>query len=136
MALLTWNDEKYSVGVKELDGQHKKLVDTLNLLHEGMMKGQAQSVTGPLLMKLVDYTRDHFAAEEKIFATTRYPQAARHKNEHVELTRQVVDFVGRYDRGEIALNVQLLNFLRDWLTNHILKEDKEYGPWLNKAGVN
>jgi hemerythrin-like metal-binding protein len=134
MALLTWSD-KYSVGVKELDGQHMKLVETLNQLHDGMMKGQAKSVTGPLLMKLVDYTRDHFAAEERIFATTRYPQAARHKTEHVELTRQVEEFVGRYDRGEITLNVQLLNFLRDWLTNHILKEDKEYGPWLNKAGV-
>jgi hemerythrin-like metal-binding protein len=134
MALLNWS-ERYSVGVKQLDGQHMQLVDTLNSLHDGMMKGEAQKVTGALLMKLVDYTHNHFATEEKIFASTKYPAADRHRAEHTALTRQVEDFVDRYDRGEIALNVQLLNFLRDWLTTHILKEDKEYGPWLNKAGI-
>jgi len=134
MALLTWSDN-YSVGVAAIDSQHKALVDTLNQLHDGMMKGQAASVTGPLLMKMVDYTRNHFADEEKLMAQTKYPSLQQHHAHHVDLTKQVEDFVGRYDRGEITLNVKLLNFLRDWLTNHILKEDKEYGPWMNKNGV-
>jgi len=135
MGLFLWNDGKYSVGVKVLDAQHKNLVDTLNQLYDGMAAGQAKTVTGPLLTKLVEYTRDHFAAEERLFAATHYPQAASHKAEHVELTRQVEEFVGRFNRGEIALNVPLLNFLRDWLANHIVQEDKKYSPWLNKAGV-
>jgi len=134
MALLNWTDQ-YSVGVKEIDVQHRRLVDTLNELHEGMMKGQASTVTGPLLMRLVDYTGKHFADEEKLMANTKYPKLAIHRGHHVELTKQVLEYVGRYDRGEVALNVQLLNFLRDWLTTHILKEDKEYGPWLNENGV-
>jgi hemerythrin len=33
------------------------------------------------------------------------------------------------------MNIELLNFLRDWLTTHILKVDHEYGPWLNEHGV-
>jgi hemerythrin-like metal-binding protein len=134
MALLNWSD-RYSVGVKGIDVQHKGLVDTLNQLHDGMMKGQAATVTGPLLMRLVDYTAKHFADEEKLMAQTKYPALTQHHAHHVELTKQVEEFVGRYDRGEITLNVQLLNFLRDWLANHILKEDKEYGPWLNQHGV-
>jgi len=135
MALFTWNDRKYSVGVRELDGQHRQLVDTLNQLYDGMTSGQAKTVTGPLLEKLVDYTRQHFAAEERLMTTARYPQVDQQKTEHVKLTRQVEEFVGRYNRGEIALNVSLLNFLRDWLTTHIVQEDKKYGPWLNKAGI-
>jgi len=134
MALMNWSD-RFSVGVKSIDAQHRGLVDTLNALHDGMMKGQSASVTGPLLMKLVDYTGKHFVDEEKLMAQTKYPALAQHHTHHVELTKQVEEFVGRYDRGEITLNVQLLNFLRDWLTTHILKEDKEYGPWLNKNGV-
>jgi len=43
--------------------------------------------------------------------------------------------VGRYERGEIMLSVDLLNFLRDWLSTHILKEDHEYGPWMNQNGI-
>jgi hemerythrin-like metal-binding protein len=134
MALFMWSD-RFSVGVKQLDGQHMQLVDTLNSLHEGMMNGQAQAVTGPLLMKLLDYTQNHFATEEKLMASTKCPSLARQQAEHAALTKQVEELMSRYDRGEISVNIQLLNFLRDWLTNHILKEDKEYGPWLNQNGV-
>ncbi len=134
MALLNWSD-KYSVGVEALDSQHTGLFDTLNELHAAMMKGQAQSMTGPLLHKLVDYTRKHFSAEEALMASVKYPAMAQHIVKHRDLTKQVDEYVGRYERGEISLNLPLLNFLRDWLTNHILKEDHEYGPWLNEHGV-
>jgi hemerythrin-like metal-binding protein len=134
MALMTWSD-KYSVGVKAIDAQHSTLVASLNELHDAMMKGQAQNVVGPLLQKLVKYTVDHFASEEAMMKTAKYPDLVAHHAKHVELTKQVSDFVGRYEKGEIALNMQLMNFLRDWLTTHILKEDKDYGPWLNKSGI-
>jgi len=43
--------------------------------------------------------------------------------------------VVRYRRGDNSVYIELLNFLRDWLTNHMQKEDREYGPWLNGHGV-
>jgi hemerythrin-like metal-binding protein len=134
MALMKWSS-KYSVGVKTLNSQHTVLFDILNELHAAMMKGQASSVNGPLLHKLVDYTLGHFAAEEQMMTATRYPGLFQHRAKHHKLTRQVGEFVERYERGESRLNVELLNFLSDWLTNHILKSDKEYGPWLNERGV-
>ena len=134
MALLTWNSN-YSVGVKTLDGQHTVLFGILNDLHSAMMKGQAQSLTGPLLRKLVDYTQTHFNAEEGIMATAKYPGLADHRAQHRELIKQVQDYSARFERGEITLNLHLLNFLRDWLSNHIQKVDHEYGPWLNDHGV-
>jgi hemerythrin len=134
MALLTWNSQ-YAVGVQALDEQHTGLFKALNDLHDAMMKGQAQKLTGGLLNKLVDYTRKHFAAEEAMMASTGYPGLVAHREKHRALTGQVEEYVARYDKGEITLNVQLLNFLREWLTNHIEKTDKEYGPWMNQHGV-
>jgi hemerythrin-like metal-binding protein len=134
MALLTWNSQ-YAVGVQALDEQHTGLFQALNELHDAMMKGQAQKLTGSLLNKLVDYTRKHFAAEEAMMTSTGYPELPAHREKHRALTRQVEEFVVSYDKGEITLNVQLLNFLREWLTNHIEKTDKEYGPWMNQHGV-
>jgi hemerythrin-like metal-binding protein len=134
MALLTWN-KNYSVGVQALDTQHTVLIGILNDLHAAMMKGQAQSLTGPLLRKLVDYTRTHFSAEEGMLTASKYPGLNEHKAKHRDLIKQVEDYAARYDRGEITLNLHLLNFLRDWLTNHIQKTDREYGPWLNKNGL-
>jgi hemerythrin-like metal-binding protein len=123
------------VGVKTLDNQHIVLVDTLNKLHDAMMKGEAKTFAGPLLKMLVEYTHEHFATEEKMMTATKYPGLAPHVAKHRELTNQVGEFVTRYEKGEITLSVDLLKFLRDWLGTHILKEDHEYGPWMNEHGV-
>jgi hemerythrin-like metal-binding protein len=134
MALLTW-DSKYSVGVKSIDGQHTVLFGLVNDLHAAMMKGQAQSLTGPLLRKLVDYTQIHFTAEERMLASAKYPRLTEHQVKHRDLIKQVGEFVARFERGEAAVNLDLMNFLRNWLINHIQKVDREYGPWLNEHGV-
>jgi hemerythrin len=135
MALTAWSSE-YSVGVEELDRQHRMLFDILNDLHAAMMQGKAQSLTGELLRKLIDYTRKHFSAEEAMMAAAGYSGLAQHRLQHKDLMKQVDEFAGRFERGEKALNVQLMNFLRDWLTTHIQHSDRAYTPALNKhSGV-
>jgi hemerythrin len=134
MALMIWNDT-LSVGVKELDDQHRGLVQTLNDLHAAMIKGQASQATGELLRKLVDYTRRHFATEEKFLRSANYPAFAAHHAKHIDLTHQVETYVERFESGEATVSVHLLSFLRDWLMNHIQKEDRNYGPWLNQRGI-
>jgi hemerythrin len=134
MALITWNDN-LSVGVHAIDEQHKGLVNTLNQLHAAMAAGSEKTVTGPLLKSLVQYTQTHFNFEESLMRRTVYPRMNDHVAKHKDLTRQVGEFAARYDRGEIAINVDLLMFLRNWLVNHIQKEDRDYGPWLNQNGL-
>ena len=112
MALLTWNSS-YSVGIKTMDGQHTKLLDMLNDLHSAMMSGKAHGVTGKLLHKLADYTREHFTAEEAMMAAAKFPGLDTHRIKHRNLTKQVEEFVVKLEKGESTVNVQLLNFLRD-----------------------
>ncbi len=131
---MTWSDS-FSVGVKAMDEQHKGLVKALNDLHAAMVAGQAKAVAGDLLKTLLKYTREHFAAEEALMRRAQYPDLAGHCAKHKDLAGQVEKFAGRYERGEIALNVDLLMFLRDWLLTHIQKTDRDYGPWLNAKGV-
>jgi hemerythrin len=133
MALMTWSNS-YSVGVQAIDSQHHVLFDIINELHAAMMKGQAQSLTGPLLKKLLEYTRTHFTAEEAMLTAAKYPGLPEHKIKHRDLIKQVEEYVVRHEKGEVSVNIQLLNFVRDWLTSHIQKVDKEYGPWLNEHG--
>lgn len=134
MALFTWSND-YSVGVKALDSQHTNLFNILNDLHEAMKTGQGQSVSGSLLRKLLDYTRSHFAAEEKLMEAAKYPGLAKQRIQHAGFTRKVEEFLTRLEKGERAINVDLLVFLRDWLKDHILREDKAYGPYLKEHGA-
>jgi len=134
MALMAWN-ESYSVGVMTIDSQHKGLFEMVNELHTAMMQGKGQAVTGPLLKKLMQYTREHFSAEEKMLETAKYPGLAGHRTLHRDMTKEVDDLIARYERGEGSINVELLQFLSNWLTKHIQGVDKGYAPWLNQHGV-
>ena len=134
MSLLAWNDS-FSVGVKTIDQQHSGLFAIVNDLHTAMMKGQTKSVLGAMLDKLAKYTKEHFAYEERMMDASKYPGLAAHKAHHNDLTKQVGEFLTRYKNGDVTLNIELLRFLSDWLTKHIQHEDKEYGPWLTRHGV-
>lgn len=134
MALLTW-DTSFSVGVRSIDDQHAALFDSLNELHAAMLKGQEKSVTGRLLEDLLAYTRSHFSAEELMLAKAKYPDLSEHCAKHRNLTAQVAQYAERFKRGEAALSVHLIHFLRDWLTNHILREDRAYSAWIIQAGM-
>jgi hemerythrin-like metal-binding protein len=134
MPLVVWTD-KLSVGVKSIDDQHTVLFETINDLHAAMLNGQSGSVVGTLLHTLVDYTREHFTAEEAMMELAKYPSLAVHRIKHKDLTKQVDEYVTRYERGDITLSIQLSEFLSDWLTKHIQSTDQEYGPWLNDHGV-
>ena len=133
MPLMTWTD-KLGVGVKVLDDDHKRLIDLLNQLDDGMKKGKGKETLGKVLDGLVSYTKFHFAREEEFFAKTGYP-AATHKKEHDDLVKQVLDLQARYKSGELALSLATVDFLKNWLINHIQGTDQKYGPHLNAKGI-
>ena len=133
MAFFNWSDN-LSVGVKALDDDHKKLMDMLNRLHEGMRTRQGKEVVGKILDSLVSYTAVHFAREEDLFARTGYPDAE-HKQQHKELVKKAEGLQSKYRSGECALSIETLDFLKDWLAIHIQGSDKKYSNHLNAAGI-
>ena len=134
MALITWNST-YSVNVKEIDLQHQKLIALINQLHDGMKAGKGQEITGKILSDLADYTKFHFGYEEKLFDQTKYPDTMVQKRQHSDLVKQVVNYISKFQKGEAILTMELMNFLKDWLMNHIVATDKKYTSFLNSKGI-
>ena len=135
MPLMQWT-EKLSVGVAVLDEDHKKLVGMVNELYDAMQAGHGKEKLGPILNQLVQYTRMHFAREEKFFSETVYADSAAHKQQHEALTRQVLEVQKKYAGGEVAtLSVEVMHFLRDWLVKHIQGSDQSYRAHLNAKGI-
>lgn len=134
MPLMTWKDD-YSVNIKVIDLQHKKLVDLLNQIFDATHAGRGKEVVDKILNDLISYTKVHFATEEEFMKKHGYPAFPRHKAEHDTLTQQVIEFQREYQAGRSSLSVELMQFLRDWLQKHILGTDKQYTPFLNAKGV-
>jgi hemerythrin-like metal-binding protein len=127
MPLITW-DQSLSVNVPDLDAQHRRLVEMINELHEAMTKGQGREALKPLLGGLAQYTMTHFRAEEQYMRTINYPNLPQHKAEHERLVRRVKELTQSYESSQISLTIETMNFLRDWLTNHIRRVDRQYAP--------
>jgi len=134
MAFISW-DEKYSVGVSEMDAQHKQLVKLLGELYDAMQAQKATEVVGKILNELVRYTKTHFAAEERYMAQAGYPDLAAQKKEHEVFTAKIQKFKEEFDAGRTSLSVSLATFVKDWLFSHISGSDKKYGPFLNSSGI-
>jgi hemerythrin len=134
MALIQWNDS-FSVNVVEIDKQHQKLVGMINDLGDAMHQGKGKDVLGEIINGLIDYVLTHFKTEEKYFDQFKYPVANSHKKEHIDFTKKVAEFKSGFDAGKLALSIEIMNFLSDWLQNHIKRVDKEYGPFFNEKGL-
>jgi hemerythrin len=129
-----WSDD-LSVGVEEIDAQHKVLVGLVNEMHEAIHKRHGSDVVREILGKLADYTRIHFAVEESLMRILGYPGYEEHKAQHEELLHHVVELTQKVDAGKTAIGFELMHFLKVWLTKHIMESDKQYSDHFLSAGA-
>ncbi len=134
MALINWNDS-YSVNIKSIDEQHRKLVVIINELHDAMKTGKGKQALSKIFDELVDYTHTHFTFEEKLMEKHAYNELSLHKQTHQNLIKQLNNFIESYNKGNTALSINVMNFLQDWLIGHIQGSDKKYTSHLNSKGV-
>ncbi len=124
-----WKDS-YSVGIAEIDTQHKGLIKLINDLHVAMQAGKAKEVLGSIIDELIRYTERHFRDEEAMLRAKGYSKLVAHHGIHVDLTRQVVELRERFQSSQLTLSIDVMHFLRDWLSNHILTHDQAYAKEL------
>lgn len=130
MAFYEWQDS-FSVGSKAMDEQHKKMIGILNKLHDAMKEGKAAKEISLIVNEMADYTKFHFGSEEKLMSDSQYVGLASQKAEHIAFIKKSVEFQENITSGKLAISIDVLNFLKDWWTNHILITDMKYSGKLN-----
>ena len=133
MAFMVWKEE-YSVGIPSLDGQHKKLVALIEETHEAMIQGKANAALRGIIDKMVRYAGEHFETEERLFAKHSYPGTLSHKLKHEAFRKEVATFQEKLEGGAVTVSLSVMKFLKNWLVEHIIGEDKKYGPFLAARG--
>jgi hemerythrin len=136
-------DSKYETNISEIDSQHKKLFRLINIIEEvyDQNKDHLTEKTKVLLeaiSELEDYTLIHFLIEERGMELNQYPDLEAHTAQHTKFTDKILELKNRLNQGDLLSNEvqlekffkELLAYLRVWLTNHILKEDMNYKPFI------
>jgi len=131
---LEWN-EKYSVKVGLIDGQHKNLFNTINRLIDLLGGIPSKEQIDGIIQSLVEYKKDHFATEEKYFDEFNYQGAEEHKKKHREFNQKLEEIVQSNNENSLATAYKLADFLEDWLIDHLMTEDQKYITCFQEHGL-
>lgn len=131
---LEW-EEKYSVGVKLIDDQHKKMFETINELIATMNTKPTNDQVSEIIKSLIEYKKYHFATEEKYFAEFNYEGAEEHKEKHALFSVKLEEMTARNGEDAVALAFELVDFLEDWLIDHLMVTDRKYISCFKEHGL-
>jgi hemerythrin len=128
---LPWLEE-YNLGIELIDDQHKKLVDIINGLYESFYRKDSNAIMAKIFSEMEAYAQYHFATEENYFKITMYKFEVEHTRSHNAFRKKTKEFKAQFESGQ-PVSFRLINYLKKWLSNHILREDKLFVPILKKT---
>ena len=127
--MVSWKDE-YSVGIGELDDQHKSLFNLLDKLSAAIGDKDKLSLSY-IVTSLEVYVVFHFTSEEHLLAKYGYPGLDKQEKEHTEFKARVAKYKAEMSTGDkLKLAGEIRQYLHDWLVGHIISLDKKYAPFL------
>lgn len=135
MEPVQWS-EQFSVGVKELDRQHQRLIQMLNRLLSRQEPTDTHSeIISDILLAMTRYAEEHFKTEEGLMERYGYPNLEEQKRQHRAYRKKTVDLSMATAYGVDTVPEVLMAYLFDWWVQHILKEDMKYKTFFTAHGV-
>lgn len=140
---ITWSKE-YSIGLEQIDNQHKKLIFLINKLEVLTMYAPTHAdfklKLDKIMEELINYTILHFSTEEVLMDMFDYEDMIEHQKSHnnfiemIKLEKEKLEIiVTNKDWEKVAIELdKILKYLQNWLINHILKSDKKYTDFFLK----
>jgi hemerythrin len=125
--------ENFNIGIEEIDNQHKSFLECLNDCCAQISINRGSLIDKSLIDKLSDYASTHFKFEENLMEFEGYPEIEQHRKMHQYFELQVAEMEISIADQEVRSLKSVLPFLRDWLLNHIIEQDKKFASYLKKS---
>ncbi|MBC9071201.1 hemerythrin family protein [Thauera sp. CAU 1555] len=130
-SLVQW-DDSYSLGLEQIDDQHKVLFDIMNQLWSAIVRRAEGAEMQRILDELERYTVSHFSAEEAFMLSAGFAGVDEHRRQHAGFVERIRSARSDLRQGK-EVSLELLHFLRDWLVQHIQAEDRAYAADYRKS---
>lgn len=134
MTMLSWRDD-YRIGVREIDAEHKYLFDLINAVHDAHTAGDGRRNALSALTRLVAYAEQHFTREEALMNAHAYPKLDDHRQLHEDLFSSIFDLNEKLQSGVKQVDAEVLRFLKNWLVDHILHSDMDFGAFVESEAA-
>lgn len=130
MTFTKWTDD-LSIGIPELDEEHKQWLEILNELHDAMSDNSDAEIIQDIIKRMLEYAVMHLTHEEMHMLEHKYHLYESHREKHNRLIHKVELLLDRANKNSnFRLTVETVLLLKNWLTNHIMVTDKKYGEYV------
>ena len=123
---------KYALGIPEIDAQHERWLDLIELFHDAskgnLASKEASDAAKRTLSELISYTSEHFSTEEEFMASTGFPGMAEHKMAHDRIFSALSSLAREMSENprSPSVSLRLGAVTSSWLLGHIVTEDRKY----------
>lgn len=131
MSILRWSPS-LNLNIEVIDIQHQRMFELANVFYRGLYDGADQAVLIEKLKELIDYSITHFETEEELLIKANHPDLINHAKEHKQFIEELTALNARILAGDMVISVEVINFLRNSIINHIFVSDKEMAKHFNK----
>lgn len=129
MEFFIW-EERLDTGIEVIDEQHKRIASYINDLHAAIER-RDKGLEEDTLIRLLDYTQSHLMFEEQMLEAANFPTLKEHRASHDLFKRRIDHYFKHHYEGK-PIATPLISELKMWLTTHILHEDHEYIPYIER----
>ena len=129
MAYATWKSS-LETGDPLVDAEHREIFALVNRLHDSIVQCHERAMQDDILALIVEKARAHFAHEEALMRSIRYPGLLDQRRMHKEFVAETGRLAAQYQSGEKRLPINLAMFLHQWLVTHMRVEDRKIGEFI------
>lgn len=126
---------RLSVNIREIDNQHRKLLELINTLHTKIEGNDTREVLQEVMDELAQYSIVHFDTEESLMEQYGFPETEAHKEEHEEFKEEVRELLEDLQNERLTMPNRVSLFIKSWIMRHIEGTDKKYSRFFNSKGV-
>ena len=131
MELVEWSED-LATGVKEMDLQHRRLINMINRVYDMLNEGQKEEAREFFIKEITSYVEEHFRDEEEFMRSINYPDLEKHKLAHDNFKKVMGSSISKIKEGDWREFRSAIALCWSWLYSHILKFDKRYGEFYNR----
>jgi len=122
--------------VKDMELQHKQLVDVFNKLNDAVKNNETRQNIYKIIDDIISLTRTHFTSEEQLMTQSDFPEIEQHKRMHKELIDEALHLKGKFDYVD---DEQFMDWLNHWpfgrVLAHIQYADKQFENHMTQSGL-
>ncbi len=126
-------DESKQIGIEMFDKHHKNFVELLNMLVDVINNNEGNDKIAEVFHKLIFYAENYFFDEELYFKKYNYAKITQHKESHLQILKEIQEFHKRFQEGDKTVCREMMEFIDNWFTEHLLNYDKEAIQFLTEV---